>query len=275
MADGSVKYMQALYNKAGYVLLYPQVAAGDELLEDVVPPNPYAESATQQYPLGTKLVQAERVWRYCKNGSTGLNIGAPISSAPAVHADQQEDIACPTASAIGDYHIWITSTANLDGSPNDEADTFKEGYIHVNDGTGQGQCYKIKANDAFSGTNNEKITLYDPLTIATVAASSEFGLIMNPYKNVVVCPTAATMGMCCGVPGIAITASYYFWSQTGGPASVVPQAAIALGNYAIVGTTAGKVNIMSAVTTEYIIGWPLTPGIADTEEMLIFLTIDR
>jgi hypothetical protein len=272
MPDGPLNYRHTVYNESGYILMYPQVAIEDDLLQSF-PPNPYAESATQQFPLGTKLIQAERVWRYCKAGATGLNIGAPISSAPAVHADQQEDIASGVAAAIGAYVVSLTSTANLDGAPNDVKDTFKEGYLHVNDAAGQGQCYKIKTNEAFSGTAESLFTLYDPLTIATTT-SSQFGLVMNPYKNVVVCPTAATMGWPCGVPGIAVTALYYFWSQTGGPASVVPQEAIALGNYAVVGTTAGKVNIISAVTTEFIIGWPLTPGIADTEEMMIFLTLD-
>ena len=273
MADGPLEYRHTVYNERGYVLEYPQVAEEGDLLQGF-PPNPYAESATQLFPLGTKLIQGERIWRYCKAGATGLNIAAPLSSAPAVHADQQEDIGCGAASAIGSYTVSLTSTADLDGSPNDEDDTFKDGYWHVNDANGQGQCYKIKSNEGFSGTAESIFTLYDPITIATTT-DTQSGLIMNPYYKVVVCPTAATMGMCCGVPQLAVTASYYFWSQTGGPASVVPQAAIALGNYVIVGTTAGKGNIITAVTTEFIIGWPLTPGIADTEEMMVFLTIDR
>ena len=273
MVNGPITYRHQVFNESGYVLMYPQVGSEEDLLQSF-PPNPYAQSATQQFPLATKLIQAERIWRYCKAGATGLSIGAPLSSAPAVHADQQEDIGVGVAAAIGDYIISLTSTANLDGSPNDEKDTFAEGYVHVNDADGQGQCYKIKSNVAFAGTAESLFTLYDPLTIA-LTTSSQCGLIMNPYKNVVVCPTAATMGWPCGVPGLAVTAAYYFWSQTVGPASVVPQAAIALGNYAIVGTTEGKVNIISAVTTEFIIGWPLTPGIADTEEMLVFLTLDN
>lgn len=273
MVDGYIKYRRPIFNEGGYILDFPCVGSEEDLLQSF-PPNPYAESATQQFPLGTKLTQAERIWRYCKNGGSGLNIAAPISSAPAVHADQQEDIACGVLAAIGAYVVSLTSTANLDGSPNDEKDTFKEGYLIANDEAGEGQCYKIKSNEAFSVTAESLFTLYDPLTIA-FSTSTQCGLIMNPYKNVVVCPTAATMGWPAGVPGIAVTASYFFWSQTGGPAAVVPQEAIALGNYVVVGTTAGKGNIISAVTTEFIIGWPLTPGIADTESMMVFLTLDR
>lgn len=272
MTDGPISYRHQIFNERGYVMMYPQLGDEEDLLQSF-PPNPYAESATQQFPLGTKLIQAERVWRYCQNGGTGLNIAAPLSSAPTVHADQQEDIACGVLAAIGAYEVSLTSTANLDGSPNDEKDTFKEGYLVVNDEAGEGQCYKIKSNVAFAGTAESLFQLYDPLTIA-FTTSTQCGLIMNPYKKVVVCPTAATMGWPVGVPPLAVTADYYFWSQTGGPSAVVPQEAIALGNYAIVGTTEGKVNIISAVTTEFIIGWPLTPGIADTESMMIFLTLD-
>ncbi len=274
MPDGSTIYGQSVLNVNGYVVMLPNVGTAQDIIE-TFPPNPYAESVTKLFPLGTKLIQGERVWRYCENGAGTLGIGAPISAPPSTHADLQEDIPCGVGSAIGEYVVSLTSSTDRDTSPDDEDDNFAEGYLHINDEAGQGQCFKIKSNEGFTANANEVLfTLYDPLTIATTT-STEFGVIVSPYHDVVVCPTAATMGMVVGVPGIAVTANYFFWSQTGGVASVVPQAAIALGNYVIVGTTAGKVNIMSAVTTEFIIGWPLTPGIADTEQMLVFLTLDR
>jgi hypothetical protein len=65
-----------------------------------------------------------------------------------------------------------------------------------------------------------------------------------------------------------------FWAQTRGPCAVVPQAAIALGTEVVVGTTAAKANPAAAATTELKIGDPMTPGVADTEAFLCFLTID-
>jgi hypothetical protein len=77
-----------------------------------------------------------------------------------------------------------------------------------------------------------------------------------------------------GVNPLAVTASYYFWSQTGGPAAVVCHAAIDIGTMAIVGTTSGEVDPMSAFTTEVIIGYMLTPGIKDNDAAMIYLTLD-
>lgn len=272
MASTTHRYELEVLNRNGYVMLLPNVGEKGDLIYDIVP-DPYAESSTQLFPLGTELIQAERKWHYTKAGSVALDIGAPQQNAPSVHADQEEDIVCSTLSAIGSHSLWLKSTANLDGAPNDVKDNFKEGYIHVNDGTGQGQCLKIKSNDLFNVTDdNEEFVTYDGLTIATVAADSEFGLIQNPYDRVIVAAAPLT-GMCVGVPGIAVTANYYFWLQFKGPASVTPQASISLGTEVVVGTTSGKVNAFSAFTTEIPIGIALTGGITDDEEMMIFLNL--
>jgi len=266
-------YRHQLFNESGYVIEFPNVADTPELLQ-TLPPNPYAESVTQLFPLGTKLTQGERVWRYTKNSASGLaTIGTPLQNAARVHAEMDDDIVVGAASAIGATTVTLTSTANLAAAPLSTKDGIKEGYLYVNDEAGQGQCYKIKGHAALSGTADSVFTLYDPLTVA-LTTSSEVGLAQNPYANVIA--TAAVLtGMCVGVNPIAVTASYYFWAQTGGPAAVVPQAAIALGTTVVVGTTAAKADPAAAVTTEVIIGWPMTPGVADTEQFLCFLTLDR
>jgi hypothetical protein len=184
-----------------------------------------------------------------------------------------DDIVVGAVSAIGATTVTLTSTANLAAAPLSTADGIAEGYLYANDEAGEGQCYKIKSHAALSGTANSVFTLYDPLTVA-FTTSTQVGLAQNPYANVIA--TAAVLtGMCVGVAPIAVTASYYFWAQTGGPCAVIPQAAIALGTWVVVGTTAAKADPAAAVTTEVIIGYPLTPGVADTESFLCFLTLDR
>tara|TARA_Y100000310_G_scaffold345865_1_gene471860 strand:- start:1511 stop:2269 length:759 start_codon:yes stop_codon:yes gene_type:complete len=252
--------------------MLPNVENMDELMQ-TNPPDPYAESSTQLFPLGTKMVQGERVFRYCEAGGTGLSIAAPLQSAARVHAEMDDDIVVGAAAAIGAVAVELTSTANLAAAPLSTKNGVAEGYLIVNDAAGEGQMYKIKSHDAFSGTDDSTINLYDALTIA-LTTSSQCGLIQNPYANVIA--TAAVLtGMFVGVPLIAVTANYYFWSQTGGPAPVVVQAAIALGTAAVVGTTAGKADPAAAATTEVTIGYPITPGVADTESAIIFLNGDR
>jgi hypothetical protein len=236
--------------------------------------DPWAETAAQEWPLGTLIRQGDRVWRYCKNGGVALDVAAPVQQAAAAHAEQNDDIVCGAAAAIGDTSVEVTSTANLDASPNNVADDFAEGYLIVNDAAGQGHMYKIKSNEALSGTADSTFTLYPQESIrVALTTSSELGLVRNPYYKVIA-TTAVVSGMVVGVPQFAVTASYYFWCQTGGPAAVVAQAAIALGTFAVVGTTAAKVDPSAAATTELPIGSPMTPGVADTESCIVYLRLD-
>lgn len=236
--------------------------------------NPWSETSDQRWPLGSLLRQGDRAWRYAKNGSTALDVAAPVQQAAAVHAEQNDDIVVAAASAIGATTITLTSTANLDGSPNETENDFAEGYLIVNDEAGEGHMYKIKSNEALVTTGDSIFTLYDDETVrVALTTSSEVGLVRNPYYRVIA-TTAVVSGVFLGIPQFAVTEDYYFWLQTGGPAAVVAQAAIALGTYAVVGTSAAKADPSAAVTTELPIGSPMTPGVADTESFIVFLTMD-
>jgi len=272
MAYNGQAYLSKVMNRSGYVIELPNVKDMASLMQSN-PPDPYAESSTQLFPLGTKITQGERVWRYTLAGATGLNIGAPQQQAKAIHAEADDDIAVGAAFAIGVSTISLTSTANLAAAPLTTANGFAEGYVYFNVAAGLGQCYKIKSHDAFSGTNEEGVVLYDALTVA-LTTSSKAGIAQNPYANVIA-TEAVVSGMCVGVPPLAVTAAYYYWSQTGGPAAVAVNAAIALGTVAVVGTTAAKADPAAAATTELPIGICMTPGITGgADHALIFLTLD-
>ena len=277
MAHGYQNFRHQLFNESGYVLMVPAIGADGLVMSH--PPAPLTESATQQFPLGTKLINGERVWRYCKNSSTAVTVVGNIMQGPAaVHASIEDDLVVAASEgqtyAIGSYDITLTSTEDIDVAPWSTENGAKEGYVYVNGGTGIGQCRKIKAHEAFVTTGTAIVTVYEPWKVAIAAGNSECGLAENPYSNVVVAAagsTAPPVGVCTR----AITASYYFWAQTGGPCAVTTQAAVAQGTPAVVGTTAGEINAYSAFTTEYVVGWPITPGVTDNDAALIFLTLDR
>ena len=281
MPNGPFEFQHQVWNNNGYVLEYPYIATSQELYQGY-PPDPLTESATQEYPLGTKLINGERVWRYCKNSSAAITVvGNILQGAAGVHADIEDDIVVAASEgqtyAIGSYDITLTSTANIDVAPWSTADAGKEGYVYVNGGTGIGQCRKIKSHEAAVTTGTFIVVVYEPWKVAPVAGSTECGLAENPYSNVVVAAAQATLGPAppIGVATIALTASYYFWAQSGGPCAVTAHAAIAHSTMVVVGTTAGEADPFSAFTTEYIIGFPITPGITDNDAFLCFLTIDR
>ena len=80
-----------------------------------------------------------------------------------------------------------------------------------------------------------------------VTSASECGFILNPYKKVVMAPKTITNAMV-GVSPIAVTISYYFWAQTGGPACVMFSGTALVGRAArfAPGTDTGTVAIMSS-----------------------------
>lgn len=274
---GYQNFRHQLYNESGYVLMVPAIGADGLVMSH--PPDPFSESETQQFPLGTKLINGERVWRYCKNSSTAITVVGNILQGPAaVHASIEDDLVVAASEgqtyAIGSYDITVTSTEDIDVAPWSTENGGKEGYIYVNGGTGIGQCRKIKAHEAFVTTGTAIVTVYEPWKVAIVAGNSECGMAENPYSNVVVAAATQTAPPV-GVATRAITASYYFWAQSGGPCAVTTHAAIVHGTSAVVGTTAGELDVWSAYATEYVVGWPITPGVTDNDAALMFLTIDR
>ena len=268
---GSQLYTRKVMNRSGNILFFPEVASMSELLDGSATLNPYAESTTQEFPLGTKLVKGDRIYRYAYSG-TGMAAGVPLQSAATLHADADKDLVPAAISAIGAYTVTLTGTANTVCAAN----YYKEGYLNINDGTGEGHSYKIKSHTACTGAATFVITLYDPIVIALAATSAtQCGLSKNPYDSVIA--TAAVLtGVPVGIATHAWTTNTYGWIQTGGPCSVVAHAAIARGMAVLVGTTAAKAdpNVDNASTLQ-IIGFALTPGLTDTEEFLVFLTLDR
>lgn len=265
-------YTRKIINAGGYTVITPNVSSLARLF-GAATINPYAETAAQEWPLGTKLMQGERVWRYIKTGGTGLNRGEPIQAAAPAHADIFPDLAIAAIAAIGATTVSVTSTSNIATAPWSTADGGAEGYLVSQDLTGESQMYKIKGHDAFASTDNETVTLYDPLVVA-FDTTTQVGLLENPYSNAIV-TTAVLTGMFLGTSLIDTTTLYYSWLQTGGPAVGIPQEAIPVGDPVAVGTTAAKFNVSAAFTTEVVVGWAMSLATTDAEAFAIFLTGDR
>lgn len=263
------RFSVPIMNEDGYIVMWPNVREGEDLLQ-TVPVNPFAESVLQEFPLETEVRRGRERWLYCKNSGAALTVlGTPIQQAAAIHAEADDDIVVGAASAVGAFTVTLTSTSNLATTPLSVKDGFKDGYLVVNDEAGQGQLRKIKGHEAAVSTNDFIVTLYDALTVA-LTTSSQAGIVQNPCANVIA-TTAVVSGMFIGVNEIAVTANYYFWVKTRGPAPAVTKAAIALGTYAVVGTQAAMFSPGAASTTELIVGECMTVGVADTEHCIIYL----
>ena len=271
MPDGHQIYTRKVMNRSGFIVGLPQVGAMDELVEGDI--DLWGESSTGLFPVGTKITRGCQTYRYALNHATTGVAGQPVQAAAPVHAEQSDDIVVGAAAAAGTYSITLTSTANLDGSQNDEENNFAGGFALINDEAGEGHCYLIKSNALFATTGDSVFILYDPIKVA-LTTSSQVGLVRNPYAGVL-----ATKAVCTapalGCFPFAVTASYYFWLPTAGPAACIAHAAIAVGDLVVAGTTAAKADPAAALeTTEAVLGKAFTLAVADGESFLVWLDCD-
>ncbi|KKN36497.1 hypothetical protein LCGC14_0773200 [marine sediment metagenome] len=173
-------------------------------------------------PLGTRgYTKDGRAFRWCKNGGTALAIGRVIQS-EAVPGDFSDDISIEAGQGVtsGTTKVamnWTTALASLGTT----ADNYKDGYLFVNDGPGEGQMVQILKQEAWTSltTLSAVSTLQfmpgDEFTTA-VTTASELGIVKNLYDDVII-PTNALTGVILGVTPRAVSANYWFWVQTWGP----------------------------------------------------------
>jgi len=236
MADGSANLMQAVYYKGGYVLLYPRVTAGVDLLEKDVPPNPYASSVSQEFPLGTRCISAEHEWAYCYNGAAALIPGYCVQSPASAGAAHDMDMVTAAAD-VGDYTVTITPGASTSMTANQ----YKEGILFTNDLAGEGQSMRIKSHPAITHSTTGILTLYDPVTLALTSATLT-GVRKNPYNGVVITPHTTLTGYTVAVVNIPVPINYYFWGIVKGECAIHTIGTVVIGQGVTDDTTTGSVN---------------------------------
>ena len=195
-------------------------------------PDPFSESATKLFPLGSKLEYGDRKFRYAQIDSAVTSAGLTLENKLAIA--HHRDLVVAAASA-GAKSITVTL-----GGTEAEVDYYNEGYIHINVAAGQGQLLKIKDHPQADASTTLVLTLYDPLKTA-ITTSSKADLIASNYKSI---NTASNtpVGVIVGVSTIAMTANYYGWIQTNGPCSVLTSGTVVLGQAAVRSdTTAGAI----------------------------------
>lgn len=179
------------------------------------------QSIAQNFELGARFEYGPSVYRYGLAGAVGLDIGV-LCQAPVPPADHIDLV--PSASyAIGTKVI----TATL-GATGVAANEFADGWLYVNDGTGQGQRLRVLSHPAALATATCRFTCIDALTIALNVADSLISLVANPYSAIIVHPSPPTAQLV-GVPNRAITAAFYGWFQTRGPCVILTQGVLYIG----------------------------------------------
>jgi hypothetical protein len=196
----------------------------------------YEESSTQKETIGSRrFTEDGRVFAYAKNGAVAL-AAAKITQS-AVPDTNAHDEAMPGAVALGATNLSVTFGGAI------AQDAYKDGFMHVNDGTGEGHIYRVKGHPAATAANSYTVTvqLHEPIRVALVITTSLVTFTKHPQDAVIVYPTTGT-SVPAGVPLIPVTAAYYFWNQVKGPCPILTDGTVVIGQHVRVSDgTAGAV----------------------------------
>ena len=230
-------------------------------------------NTTKKRALGTILELPDgREFKYALNGGSAISSGKLASSA-AMIGNHDMDLTTAAAS-VGDTSITVTL-----GGTAATKDQYADGYIYTNDGTGQGQIYRIASNPAADSSATLAVTLAsnDAVSVA-LDSTTESGLAVNPYSGIVVSPTSVT-NRTLGVTATDIAANAYGFVQTKGLASVLVSGTVVAGEPLRVAgaTTAGAAMALDrdgSGENEQEIGVVHNVVAVTTDYCLAFLNID-
>ena len=241
---------------------------------DFADADPYAESATQLFPLGTTLDWGDRAFKYAQMDGA-VTAGKLLQQKASVVANHSQ---CDMTGAVS-----ATTTDTTDISVEFSGDTdaalnlYQDGYLIINSGTGAGQSWRIKSHAAVNAGDDTTavITVYGKLVTALASgASSEATLTYNPYKDVIVSPGGAATGGVVGVTNIDMTDAYYGWIQVRGPKACLAGETLVLGMSVMASDAdAGAVMPDNGDDLEPVIGEVMASVVVDAEYNLVNLKI--
>jgi len=176
----------------------------------------YAQSVTQNCVLGSKLVEKEsgREFHYSRAGAVALG-KALMTQSPAEVSNYIDEVQTAYGWSAGDTSGTVLITTGATPAAN----LFADGWMVCNKGAGLGQAFPILTSG--SHATIIEIALKSGFSVQTaIAAASEITLVMSPFRNTIVAPVTTLTAPPAGVPLLAVTAEYYFWAQTKGPAAM-------------------------------------------------------
>ncbi len=204
----------------GQYIQMPRYKAGQEGWGNLTLPSPYSQGAAQLYPIGTKFVDDDRVFRYVQAGKTSA-VGHPLQThnrfGTATSGDgvTAETGTIQAAGAVGDLYLTLTDQGSA--TP---ANVFAGGYATI---YWEFLVRRIESNTAEDDPSAGLFRIYldRPLDIA-IDAASVVSCYRDRYADVrrentgdieLYAPVVA-------VPVITLTDTYYAWGQTWGPCGI-------------------------------------------------------
>ena len=230
-------------------------------------------STSKRRALGTVLELPDgRQFKYALNGGSGITSGKLVASKVMVANHDMDLVTAVTAAGSQTVTVTLGNTATT-------LNQYQDGYLYTNDGTGEGQIYRIKSNPAADASATLAVTLDDNDKISVALDGTTLsGLLENPYNEVVVSPTSVTCRTV-GVTATDLAASEYGYVQTKGLASVLVNGTVVSGQHLRVAgaSAAGAAQALDRDGTdenEQVIGVVHNVVAVTTDYCLAFLNID-
>lgn len=160
-----------------------------------------------------------REFRLALAGGVALSPGKMCQSVAPV--TNHTNMAVYAAANPGDTLVTVTL-----GGTAVAANDYLWGTLHINDGPGVGQAFKVAGHLAQATTSGQvTINIYDSLDVA-LTTSSYATLTYNPFWKTVIAPNGGLAAAVCGIPLVPVAIGAYYWSQTKGPAPCLTQGTV-------------------------------------------------
>jgi len=222
-------------------------------------------NADRLHVLGTIAETADgRAYRYSQAGGVSLAPGK-LDVAATVNADATNKTVAATVAA-GQFQVVLDAGGTI------VEDAYQDGFLTVNDATGEGISYAVAGNSGVTGAGEVTVRLKEPLVVGLTVDVSEVTLTQNPFGGVVI-SVADQLDMAVGIANNAITNAYYGWVQTRGLASALADESYAIGQALTIGSSVVGALEAHDAAGEQIVGCAIVAGV-DTEYREVFLTID-
>lgn len=190
----------------------------------------WTASATQNYPVGTmRQIPDGRRFRYSKAGASPIT--RALMQQTAVKDSKSIDITqTGHAQTAGAASITVLVTTGGGWADN----YFAGGILIVTTGANLGDSYPILTSKLQTDDTLLDLVLAEPLRNA-IAATDKIAVLTSRWMGTVVVPTTTATAAAAGVPLVDVTAAYYYWAQTKGPAPLI----VDTGDTLVVGGKAG------------------------------------
>lgn len=184
-------------------------------------------AATPNYRVGTRRVQDERTYHYCR-ADTDFGIEKAYYGAQdynVYNSDGSRD--CLDNVVSGDHAAGGYTLLVLDTNANHTEDWFAGGWVWVYSTSWVPQWLRVRSSTAQAATGTSvTLTLWDPIieAIADTRSVTVYPSIYSKVQRRLAAGSEHAATVC--VPPIRVTAGRYFWGQTWGPCVGVPNIAV-------------------------------------------------